>query len=282
MPEVLHNVVADTLAAPMNATDLVASPANPNNWPGAGNYRVLIDGELILVTLNDFTQFHVARGIEGTAPTSHAIGSQIKLVPTAGGLYQWGNELISTITNYSAPRSSITLSYNGTAPGLNTFVTILDYSGNTLLARTHAGITESGPEPGLYLKNQPYIPNNLELLVRWDEGNPAVYTRQMVRWPGGAGSVWRSGVGAPSNALGIDNDFYFQVDTGDIWERLAGLYTILANLFSPSSASVPSTGAHTQGERYWNSLPVANGTMGWVCVSSGTPGTWKTFGPIAP
>lgn len=36
------------------------------------------------------------------------------------------------------------------------------------------------------------------------------------------------------------------------------------------------------GDRIMNKAPVAGGTIGWVCTTSGTPGTWKTFGSIAP
>jgi hypothetical protein len=46
--------------------------------------------------------------------------------------------------------------------------------------------------------------------------------------------------------------------------------------------AAPTTGSHAQGERVWNTAPIAGGTEGWVCVTSGTPGTWKTFGSIAP
>jgi hypothetical protein len=35
------------------------------------------------------------------------------------------------------------------------------------------------------------------------------------------------------------------------------------------------------GENYLKSLS-AGGTIGFVCTTSGTPGTWKTFGAIAP
>jgi len=48
-----------------------------------------------------------------------------------------------------------------------------------------------------------------------------------------------------------------------------------------SAAAAPTSGAHTRGERVWNSTPSAEGYVGWVCVSSGTPGTWKGFGAIA-
>jgi hypothetical protein len=45
--------------------------------------------------------------------------------------------------------------------------------------------------------------------------------------------------------------------------------------------TIPTTGAHAQGEVVFNSAPTAGGTVGWVCVTAGTPGTWKTFGAIA-
>ncbi len=47
------------------------------------------------------------------------------------------------------------------------------------------------------------------------------------------------------------------------------------------AAAAPTTGTWAVGERVWNSAPTAGGTMGWVCVTAGTPGTWKTFGAVA-
>jgi hypothetical protein len=43
---------------------------------------------------------------------------------------------------------------------------------------------------------------------------------------------------------------------------------------------VPTSGAHSRGEIVWNMHPSAGGKIGWVCVASGTPGTWKPFGAI--
>lgn len=45
-------------------------------------------------------------------------------------------------------------------------------------------------------------------------------------------------------------------------------------------AAAPVAGYHQNGERVWNAAPSAGGTMGWVCTTAGTPGTWKTFGAI--
>jgi hypothetical protein len=41
------------------------------------------------------------------------------------------------------------------------------------------------------------------------------------------------------------------------------------------------SGPHAQGEVRFNSGAVAGGFVGWVCVASGDPGTWKTFGAIS-
>ena len=48
------------------------------------------------------------------------------------------------------------------------------------------------------------------------------------------------------------------------------------------AAAPPTSGAHAQGDRVYNNAPTAGGSEGWVCVTTGTPGTWKTFGAISP
>ena len=46
-------------------------------------------------------------------------------------------------------------------------------------------------------------------------------------------------------------------------------------------AAAPTTGAQIQGSIVFNLYAAALGEVGWVCVTSGTPGTWKTFGVIS-
>lgn len=55
-----------------------------------------------------------------------------------------------------------------------------------------------------------------------------------------------------------------QLDNGDNW-----------------ATTPPTAGTWEVGRRIWNASPSAAGTVGWVCVTAGTPGTWKTFGSIA-
>jgi hypothetical protein len=45
--------------------------------------------------------------------------------------------------------------------------------------------------------------------------------------------------------------------------------------------AAPTTNTYEQGDIFYNSAPAASGFIGWVCVTGGTPGTWKTFGAIS-
>ena len=57
-------------------------------------------------------------------------------------------------------------------------------------------------------------------------------------------------------------------------------YKQLQQKYSYGTAA-PTTGTWTRGDILWDTAPSAGGTIGWVCTTSGTPGTWKTFGAIA-
>lgn len=45
--------------------------------------------------------------------------------------------------------------------------------------------------------------------------------------------------------------------------------------------TIPVSGAHSQGDILFNRNPIAGGSIGWVCVTAGTPGTWKEWGLIS-
>lgn len=46
--------------------------------------------------------------------------------------------------------------------------------------------------------------------------------------------------------------------------------------------AAPTSGRYLQGSIVRNTNVLAGGTLGWVCVASGTPGTWKGYGGVAP
>ena len=45
-------------------------------------------------------------------------------------------------------------------------------------------------------------------------------------------------------------------------------------------STAPTSGKWLRGDIVYNSAPSSGGTVGWVCVASGSPGTWKAFGTI--
>jgi hypothetical protein len=44
--------------------------------------------------------------------------------------------------------------------------------------------------------------------------------------------------------------------------------------------AAPTAGTWLRGDIVWDIAPSSGGSIGWVCTSAGTPGTWKTFGDI--
>jgi hypothetical protein len=43
----------------------------------------------------------------------------------------------------------------------------------------------------------------------------------------------------------------------------------------------PSVGTWKRGQIFWRAFPVAGGSSGWICVTGGSPGTWKNMNDIA-
>ena len=44
--------------------------------------------------------------------------------------------------------------------------------------------------------------------------------------------------------------------------------------------SVPTIGLYNKGDIVWDDDPKPNGTIGWICIRTGTPGEWRSFGII--
>lgn len=60
----------------------------------------------------------------------------------------------------------------------------------------------------------------------------------------------------------------------------AGYFILGTRKFTQTAAS-PASGTWAVGDISYNTTPVAGGSLGWVCVTAGTPGTWKEFGLIS-
>jgi hypothetical protein len=58
-----------------------------------------------------------------------------------------------------------------------------------------------------------------------------------------------------------------------------GLVVINGKKFS-NGLNAPVSGQWSKGDIVWNTNPQETSYIGWVCIMSGTPGTWKPFGYI--
>lgn len=76
------------------------------------------------------------------------------------------------------------------------------------------------------------------------------------------------------NSWVLPSSFRVKTQTGAIANGAASVN------WSYGSAA-PVSGAHLQGDIVWNTAPSSGGFIGWVCTTSGTPGTWKTWGAIS-
>jgi hypothetical protein len=84
--EQFANNAQSSLAAAIAAGDTSLTVANAVPFPASGNFRVIIDGEILLVTAVTGNTFTVTRGAEGTTAAAHANGAYVTHVLTAAAL----------------------------------------------------------------------------------------------------------------------------------------------------------------------------------------------------
>jgi hypothetical protein len=110
MSERFTNNASTTLNGAINnaVTSLVVTSAA--TFPTAGNFRIRIDDEIMLVTAVSGTTFTVTRAQEGTAAASHSSGATVREVLTAEVIknaYPWdaiitkaSNDTVTSSTTY--------------------------------------------------------------------------------------------------------------------------------------------------------------------------------------
>lgn len=101
--EKFANDASSTLNGSINSivTSLIVTSATP--FPSAGQFRIRIDLEILLVTGVSGTTFTVTRGVEGTTATSHANGAVVAHIITAGSLAQARADATKSLSRASTP-----------------------------------------------------------------------------------------------------------------------------------------------------------------------------------
>jgi hypothetical protein len=94
----------------------------------------------------------------------------------------------------------------------------------------------------------------------------------------GYGLTWYDISGANRDATLPASGVSWLVPSGG--KQALSSYTLDGKLRDTGTAA-PVSGTYAVGDIIFNSTPAAAGTIGWVCTTAGTPGTWKTFGAIS-
>lgn len=113
MTEQLANFGETTLAEALDDSETTWTVTDGSVFPSSGNFRVVVDDEIGLVTARSTNDLTVTRGAEGTTAAAHDNGADIKMVLTEGSL----KALLIDELDYAEVTSnaSITATSEGTA-----------------------------------------------------------------------------------------------------------------------------------------------------------------------
>jgi len=76
---------------------------------------------------------------------------------------------------------------------------------------------------------------------------------QGVQGIAGVGSFWRTGSGVPASALGDNYDLYLDNDTGSVYEKNAGTWSLITNIKGPATGGdIRSFTVQNNGETLFN------------------------------
>lgn len=97
---------------------------------------------------------------------------------------------------------------------------------------------------------------------------------------GADGTVWYYGAGAPSDAVGVNGDFYLNTTNGDVYTKAAGTWgSSIGNIKGPTGATGATGSQGPQGE---TGATGAKGDTGSATAASDTDYTQLASKPTAP
>lgn len=101
--EKFTNRATTTLNGAINNSTTSVVVTDASSFPSSGNFRILIDSEVMLVTAVSSNTFTVTRGVESTGAASHSNLVTVAHVLTAGALDQYRSDNIQTGASSSLP-----------------------------------------------------------------------------------------------------------------------------------------------------------------------------------
>lgn len=108
MPEKLANNAATTLNGGIDASTTSVVVTSASGFPTAGNFRIIVDSEIMKVTSVSSNTFTVARGQEGTSGASHSNGADVTHIVTKESLETLRSDFSLSDTWANLPASDST------------------------------------------------------------------------------------------------------------------------------------------------------------------------------
>lgn len=175
--EQYQNDSATPLNGAINNSTTTVVVTTGSVFPSTGNFRIVIESEIMLVTARSSNTLTVVRGQEGTAAASHADGLTVQHVLTGGGLRRIIQD--NRIFNPSAPPLGVLSDGSGGILTASSFTwanqggaAVTDQNGTILLTTPAA----SGENCRVLYRSAPSAPYSViaavrEFVVRRDTGS---------------------------------------------------------------------------------------------------------------
>lgn len=216
----IANNATTTLNGAITAGATTIVVASSSGFPSSGNFVILIDTELMLVTAgNGTTSWTVTRALEGTTAAAHSNGATVANVISQGTLTNNYVDMFSNQTVAGNKTLSGTLSVAGTiagGPTINPTPTIASYPKVTGVGAMNVGSAPTLPGANMIVQGGSDVVTldvnsqaNISYPVTFPNG---VVTVVVCNGDGAAGSnrVWEIEVGSCTTAL-----FNFKVKIGN-------------------------------------------------------------------
>lgn len=229
-------------------------------FPSEGDFRVIINEEIMLVTARSTNDLTVVRGAEGTTAVAQSDNAAVRMILTGGGLNQWMDDITA---GYSDRYPFRFLDEAGNAQTVSDF-TWVNQSTATATDETWGGITMTAPSIGAF---------NHRLLVQTAPTAPWTLTAHVQFGPGyryfdATGSIM--GICARENSTGK-----FQSCAIRIGDKVAGWQWTSPTLFSATLG----TAFDHRTDNVWLRLEDNNTNMIASCSSDGI--NWFELGSEA-
>lgn len=140
MVEQFANNASTTLASGINASVTSVPLISSQKFSATGNFRIIIDSELMLVTANNTgtNTLTVVRGQEGTTAISHNSGTNVIQIITAGAIAQMKTDTVTIraltsvqTTTYDINNTDDIVQFNSTSGSFNIFFPTIPNTGES-------------------------------------------------------------------------------------------------------------------------------------------------------